>query len=104
MTQCSYCHEPIFWRRMFKTGRRNPLDLQPSERGNVYVPEEPADLRMIDELLDRDVSELKVGEAIALNARDAGRLRELGEDLHLSHWVTCPKADEVRRDRQAGRT
>ena len=63
---------------MAKTGRKNPLDPEPSDQGNVIV--------------DADS-----GEAEALPAERAALLREAGAALYISHFATCPNRSKFRR-------
>lgn len=70
--KCRSCNAPIRWVRM-PSGKANPLDAQPSEKGNVRIEENE-----IGKIVPKD-------EMIA------------GEPLYLSHFATCPNAAKYRR-------
>ena len=76
MAECNSCGAPIFWAKTIK-GRPIPLDEQPSPRGNVVVSEEGT------ALVYRDPS------AIAPRYADSPK--------YLSHFATCPNAEEHRK-------
>lgn len=67
--KCRTCSAPVLWVRMAGSGKRMPLDAEPSARGNVRVVE---------------------GMATVLGAEDATGARAAGEELYLSHFVLCP--------------
>jgi len=62
---------------MVSTGKANPLDVEPSKRGNVrLLPDGMA------EVLDRDTAQQTVVS---------------GADLYISHFATCPDAAAHRK-------
>jgi hypothetical protein len=62
---------------MKKTGRKNPLDAEPTEKGNVKI-------------LDGDVAEVVTGDELA-------KMHEEGELLMISHFATCPNRVQHRK-------
>lgn len=72
MARCKACNAPITWELTTK-GKRIPLDLAPTDDGNVTIEGGRAVVHAQPPL---DV--------------EAGR-------RYLSHFVTCPKASEFRR-------
>ena len=78
MANCRSRHAPIVWIAMEGSGKANPIDPEPVENGNI---------------------ELFTGE----DGRPMGRVVTDASDrlftppLHLSHWATCPDADEWRK-------
>lgn len=78
---CRSCRAPIRWVRMAASGRPNPLDPEPSERGNIVILEDGRGL-------------------VVIGARLEER-RAQGVPLYLSHFVTCPDRERHRRPRQA---
>jgi hypothetical protein len=76
--KCRSCKAPIAWVLMMGSGKSNPLDPEPSPKGNVVVS--------------------KDGQACAVSASEADRLRtEEGASLYLSHFATCPQAKQFKR-------
>jgi hypothetical protein len=62
--QCKACRAPIWYLRHAKTGKRAPIDVALSERGNIVV-----DL-----------------------AHETYTVGKPGPGGHLNHFVTCPYA------------
>lgn len=78
---CRACKAPIVWAKM-PSGKANPLDVDPSARGNVRLePEVPGQPR----------------QGVALGKHDAESARLSGERLYLSHFVTCEHAAAFKR-------
>ena len=75
MAECSSCGATIMWRKTIK-GRSIPLDPHPDLRGNVVISEE--------------------GTALVYNNPAAIAPRYADAPRYLSHFVTCPNADEHR--------
>lgn len=69
--RCNYCDAPIRW-LTGSTGKRMPVNAQPSATGNVII---------------------RGDRAGVLGQRPAAAAREQGEQLHLHHVVDCPHAD-----------
>ena len=74
--KCRSCKAPIAWVTMAGTGKSNPLDPEPSPKGNVVV-------------------QAGVGSAVGVN--DADQLRTEGYSLYLSHFATCPNSRSHRK-------
>jgi hypothetical protein len=81
--ECEACHAHMLW-TITPTGARSPIDYAPSETGNVLV------------LQPTGLSEL-LSVVLSGNALELARAR--GMQLRLSHFVSCPKADEFRAAR-----
>ena len=81
--RCEGCHRPIFW-RFTPNGKRMPLDLLPL---GAYAPGAQV-------LIDNT------------HCETATPLLHAGQDMYMSHFATCPAADDFRnttRARKAGR-
>lgn len=81
MNVCRTCREPIRWVIM-ESGRSTPLDDAPVENGNVAL-------------------EANGKRGIVLAGDELARARAHGEPLYLSHFATCPFADQHRRRKDA---
>ena len=77
MSRCRSCNALIEWVTMEGSGKSNPLDPEPVENGNVEIYAEG------DKLMGRVVTDT------------ADRL--FSPPLHLSHFATCPNAQEHRK-------
>jgi hypothetical protein len=80
--RCKTCKAEIRWAIWVDSGRTVPLDLEPAENGNVA-------------LVDPRVPGSAPGAVVIPEAR---RGRYAGS-LYVSHFATCPDADEHRRQR-----
>jgi len=77
---CRSCEAPIRWAVSDSTGKRIPLNAEPDPAGNLAV-------RLVD-------GRLRVRSA------PAGRTElDAGEKRGMSHFTTCPDADQHRRPR-----
>lgn len=74
---CRTCKAPMFWVEMRPSGKKNPLDEQPSEKGCVLVGGD--------------------GTARVLVGGELAAARSLGMKLYLSHYATCPDAKQWRK-------
>lgn len=85
--RCEFCTRQVKWLVMAMSGNRNPLDPEPDrDRGNVYIME----------------SGQGAGKGLQLSGPLLDAARNEGLTLYISHWATCPKADEARKRRQRG--
>lgn len=73
---CKSCGAPIFWVTMRGTERPAPLDVEPSDKGNVVV----------DDARGRVLSRFEL-EEVPLDPR------------YMSHFVTCPQRKQWRTRR-----
>jgi len=78
MSVCSSCGAQIFW-AMTAAGKSMPLDRRPVENGNVILDEN------------------QIAEVISPTNRRALR----GRKTFVSHFATCPNADQHRRTQDA---
>jgi hypothetical protein len=83
---CRSCRAPMLWVSM-SSGKRNPLDREPIPEGNVLLVEHR-----------NPNGELWRLGVVLHNADLLDELRELGVPLYVSHFSTCPDADEHRRE------
>lgn len=90
LSRCRTCDAPIVW-TITSNGKRMPIDAEP-----VVAPR---GFRIDEELLDEaqqgfNDDELRPGKELVatFTATPAP-----GEKLYLSHFATCPDADEHRR-------
>ena len=76
VTTCRSCGEEIIFAPHWGApqGRLMPIDARPAEGGNLAV---------ID--------------GVYVIVRDRGNAQRWQDSLHLSHFVTCPKATQHRR-------
>ena len=81
MPQCRSCHAPILWRLSSATGKPMPLDPEPGADGNIRVG-----------VIQGEVV------AVVLGPEATAEAREAGAPLYRSHFVSCPNADEHRRE------
>jgi hypothetical protein len=79
MARCRSCGAEVIW-AVTASGKRMPVDADPVPEGNVLLADDG----------DGTVHASVMPEAQAL-------LTE--EPMRLSHFVTCPQADEHRRPR-----
>jgi hypothetical protein len=88
---CRSCRAPMRWVSM-TSGKRNPLDVEPHPNGNVLLVEHTNDAGEVWRL------------GVVLHNPDLlDELRELNVPLYLSHFTTCPDADEHRREERRAR-
>jgi hypothetical protein len=80
LTQCASCGAPIFWAATEK-GKRMPIDERPRSDGNLVVTRAPD-----------GASDLLQCRAAPEGTPSASRF--------VSHFATCPKADEHRKARR----
>ena len=73
---CRTCEAAIVWART-ASGKRVPLDAEPREDGNVYVDDN--------------------GVAVYLTRDELERFPPPAESRFVSHFATCPHAEEHRR-------
>lgn len=76
MASCQKCSAPMMWKKT-PAGKSNPLDPDPTPRGNVV-------------LVEPDACRTLAGDELA-------RAREEGVSLYLSHFVTCKFAAAFRK-------
>lgn len=72
--KCKSCGAAIVWALSSTTGKRMPVDAEPTKQGNVILS----------------------GDSPDLSARVQGGPLDDGSG-HLSHFVTCPQRDQWRR-------
>jgi hypothetical protein len=75
--KCKGCPKQIVW-AVTERGKRMPVDPEPAPGGNVLLTEQYGQLTAV----------------VVKPHRAFGRT-----DLHMSHFVTCPNADQLRRPR-----
>ena len=77
MSDCRTCGAPILWAKT-ERGKNIPLDPEPCDDGNLAVSSVPGGLL-----------------ARAVGANSPALLA--GLPRHVSHFVTCPQADQHRK-------
>lgn len=75
MAKCSTCDALIRWAVFSASGKRVPLDFEPSPRGNLVVTGQRNDGTPL----------------IAIAGANPGPM------LYMNHFATCPQADQHRR-------
>lgn len=78
--RCRSCEAEIVWVQTTQ-GRRMPVDKEPSDEGNVWIPGD----------LTGQV------RATVLSKEDATDWRATGIVLYRSHFASCPQAPQWRR-------
>lgn len=87
---CRSCRRRIDWVTL-GTGRRMPIDPEPDdERGNVML---------VDTELDADVYGVELGRFVVLGEAAALLERQRRTQLFLSHFESCPDAEQWRSKR-----
>lgn len=81
---CRSCNDPVIWTRTTRD-KVMPVDPDPHPAGTL-------DLLVVD----RGVSAPKFVRCLVVPDAPSGTERD---DLHRSHFVTCPNADDHRRPR-----
>lgn len=77
---CRSCGAPIRFILMYPSGRQNPLDLEPSPIGNIRI----------------EIGKPDTGHTVKKADLEAARAR--GQQLYLSHFVTCAQRRQWRRE------
>ena len=75
---CSSCQAPIRWVKMRTTGKPMPVDLDPTDDGNVFVYQQD-------------------GTADVVKKDDVEAMNRNGVKLHKSHFATCKFAASHRK-------
>lgn len=75
--KCRSCHAPIAWVTMAGSNKANPLDPEPSPKGNILVAANYT--------------------AQAMPVNECDRLRAEGYSLYLSHFATCVNSKSHRK-------
>lgn len=78
--QCRSCPAKVIWTETIN-GKRMPLDYEPTKDGNIIL----------------GVRHGKVPLALVQTQQQLERLREKGELLYTSHFVTCPQSKAWRK-------
>lgn len=79
-SRCSSCGAAIIW-CVAPSGRRMPVDAEPTDGGNLEVTEVTSEPN-------------KPPEPRCLNVSSADRT---GKALHKSHFATCPQSSQHRK-------
>jgi hypothetical protein len=86
---------------MHPSGKPNPLDPDPAEKGNVLVIADGYDQHGHELLGDVDRwlfdTDAKDGRAIALKKDQLPTAHAERRDLYISHFATCPNRAQHRR-------
>lgn len=92
-SKCRSCEAPVIWVVNASTGRRQPVDWEPSgSRGNLLLT-----YKGIDKGKAFGV------EATVVSGAEIGRLDEgMRQWLRTSHFATCPQSDEWRSKPKGG--
>lgn len=86
LARCRSCRAPMLW-VTFPSGKRNPLDADPTPTGNIIVVERPG--------------RGGVPWRVAMVINNDALLEEahaIGLPLYTTHFKTCPDADEHRNE------
>lgn len=75
---CNGCGAPVDWVRVAKTGKRMPLDPEPRADGNI--------------------GRIDGGDTVEYVLPGGGLFDD--RPLYVSHFATCPKADQFRRPKK----
>lgn len=77
--KCRSCGAAILWVTMEPSGKKNPLDAEPSPNGNIVASEG--------------------GKGMVVKGDQLLQLREAGSPLYLSHFASCSGAAQHRKPR-----
>lgn len=88
MSTCRSCGAEIIWVESATTHRNMPVDVEPSEQGNIR--------------LKRRAPEIPPLAYVIGSTFDLAWLRQENVGLHTSHFVTCPQAPDWRSRRDRG--
>ena len=80
MSRCKSCTAEVFWART-ASGKLIPIDAEPVEGGNVHV---------VTRRVDGTPATVRVAKE---------ELVHPGYDTYVSHFATCPSANEHRSKR-----
>jgi hypothetical protein len=81
---CARCAAPMFWARAAESGKAIPIDYEPEPKGNLVVAAVGADLNRLG--------------TTAYWVGPYSEEEDDGFDIRfVSHFVTCPMADEFRK-------
>jgi len=72
---CRTCKAPVVWVEMASTGKRNPLDAEPRDDGNVMIRAD--------------------GKAVVVPQWSG--MPDWPTERYVSHFSTCPDANSFRR-------
>lgn len=86
-SRCDTCGAPILWCLSTSTDRRIPIDALPVPHGNVTLDGDPLSISGRDTLRATVHGDLDI--ALLLT-------EEPTVDLYVTHFVTCPDADQWR--------
>ena len=78
---CRSCGAPIMWLEHVTTGKPAPIDIQASMDGNIRIGVIPEHYGV-------------------LTGQDLADAQERGDELHKSHYATCPQAPAWRAKRR----
>jgi len=79
ISKCRSCGAAIKWVTMAVSGKKNPIDAEPSPKGNIDVT--------------------AAGYATVLSEEYAEKARDAGIDLYVSHFATCPNSKQHRKEK-----
>lgn len=88
-TACRSCGAAIVWAVNTRTGKRGPIDAEPSPDGNVVLTTDDDGVLRYDVLAD---------PAERQGAADAGIA------LYVSHFLTCPHRESWQTSKPKART
>jgi hypothetical protein len=80
MSACRSCSAEVLWVYFVSSGRRAPLDAEPTPDGRVLLEPDGIHARVV-------------------SAQRAMEARAAGEQTYTSHFATCPDKREWRRHR-----
>lgn len=95
MSRCNSCHQPIQWARS-SAGRSIPFDLEP-----VDGDTKGAMALLGSRAFNRDEAITLVSQREAVSMVRARQILDEAGDWHISHFATCPNADQHRRAKPA---
>lgn len=81
--KCKSCGSPVRWARSKSSGKNLPLDPEPNPNGNLGIVE----------------AQHPPGSSMALPVVAVNPTKALTNYRYLSHFVTCPNADQHRKAR-----
>ncbi len=93
--RCRSCNAPI-WFGLTAKNKRMPMNLAPTEDGNVIVDQ---DMKLLDKLASAYAGDGPPPDGCRVRVLTKGEAVDPDVPRYTSHFATCPRADRHRRPR-----
>lgn len=95
MAECKSCNRPITWVVVAKSGKKMPIDRDPVADGNIVLTGEKDTETGADLVAYEKAAVPEPGDRVAFPM--IGEPSRTTRPRYVSHFSTCPDADEHRR-------